>query len=81
MAFYASSQDNEGNYFGRIMSLQGPLFDIEDEDGNPVLTAVNHSDGNQSYQTEKWLVDNQTDKFTMIQSLEIQANEGGKNPP
>ena len=63
------SQDNEGNYFGRIMSLP-PTVRYEDEDGNPVL-GPNHSDGNQSYQPEKWLVDNQTDKFTMIQSLEI----------
>ena len=63
------SQDNEGNDFGRIMSLP-PTVRYEDEDGNPVL-GPNHSDGNQSYQPEKWLVDNQTDKFTMIQSLEI----------
>ena len=51
------------------MSLP-PTVRYEDEDGNPVL-GPNHSDGNQSYQPEKWLVDNQTDKFTMIQSLEI----------
>ena len=48
------SQDNEGNYFGRIMSLP-PTVRYEDEDGNPVL-GPNHSDGNQSYQPEKWLV-------------------------
>ena len=63
------SQGDEGNYFGRIMSLP-PTVRYEDEDGNPVL-GPNSSDGNQSYQPDKWLIDNQTDKFTMIQSLEI----------
>lgn len=47
------SQDNEGNYFGRIMSLP-PTVRYEDEDGNPVL-GPNHSDGNQSYQPENGL--------------------------
>ena len=47
------SQDNEGNYFGRIMSLP-PTVRYEDEDGNPVL-GPNHSDGNQSYQPKNGL--------------------------
>ena len=63
------SQGDESNYFGRIMSLP-PTVRYEDEDGNPVL-GPNASDGNQSYQPDKWQVDNQTDKFTMIQSLEV----------
>lgn len=63
------SQDNEGNYFGRIMSTP-PTVRFEDEDGNPTL-GPNSGDGNQNYQADKWQVDNQTDKFTMIQSFQI----------
>ena len=68
------AQTDEGNYFGRIMSLP-PTVRYEDEDGNPVLGPT-HSDGNQSYQPDKWKVDNQTDKFTMIQSVEIKPMKG-----
>lgn len=63
------SQGDEGNYFGRIMSTP-PTARYEDEDGNPTL-GPNSGDGNQNYQPEKWQVDNQTDKFTMIQSFQI----------
>ena len=70
------SQGNEGNYFGRIMSLP-PTVRFEDEDGNPLL-GPNHGDGNQNYQPDKWQVDNQTDKFTMIQSVEVDLWKGLK---
>lgn len=63
------SQGSESNYFGRIMSTP-PTARYEDEDGNPTL-GINASDGNQNYQADKWQVDNQTDKFTMIQSFQI----------
>lgn len=63
------SQGDEGNYFGRIMSTP-PTVRFEDEDGNPTL-GPNSGDGNQNYQADKWQVDNQTDKFTMIQSFQI----------
>lgn len=63
------SQGDEGNYFGRIMSTP-PTVRFEDEDGNPTL-GPNSGDGNQNYQADNWQVDNQTDKFTMIQSFQI----------
>lgn len=63
------SQSDEGNYFGRVMSAP-PTTRFEDEEGNPLL-GPNYGDGNQAYQADKWQVDNQSDKFTMIQSLEI----------
>lgn len=63
------TQTSEANYFGRIQSLP-PTARFEDEDGN-MLLGSNSSDGNQSYQAHKFLRDNQTDKFTMIQSAEI----------
>ena len=34
------------------------------------------ADGNQSYQPEKWNSDNQTDKFTMVQSFKIDLMKG-----
>ena len=64
------SQGNEYNYFGRIMSTP-PTARFEDEDGNATV-GPNFSDGNQSYQSDKWQVDNQSDKFTMIQTFDIQ---------
>lgn len=63
------SQGNESNYFGRIMSLP-PTARLMDEDGHPLL-GPNAGDGNQSYQADKWQRDYQTDKFTMIQTLEV----------
>lgn len=70
------SQSSEGNYFGRIMSLP-PTVRFDDEDGNPLL-GPNSGDGNQNYQPDKWQVDNQTDKFTMIQSVEVDLWKGLK---
>ena len=63
------TQTSEANYFGRIQSLP-PTARFEDEDGN-MLLGNNAGDGNQSYQAHKFLRDNQTDKFTMIQSAEV----------
>lgn len=62
------TQTSEANYFGRIQSIP-PTARFEDEDGNMLLGA-NSGDGNQSYQAHRFTRDNQTDKFTMIQSFE-----------
>lgn len=64
------SQGSEANYFGRILSVP-PTARYEDEDGNATL-GPSAGDGNQSYQPEKWSVDNQSDKFTMSQAVDIQ---------
>ena len=64
------SQTSEANYFGRIQSLP-PTVRYDDEDGN-MLLGPNSGDGNQSYQPDKWVVDNQSDKFTMIQSFDAE---------
>lgn len=71
-----ATQTSEGNYFGRIMSTP-PTARFADEDGNPLL-GPNDGDGNQSYQKEKFQRDNQTDKFTMIQTVEIDLFKGLK---
>lgn len=63
------TQGSEGYYFGRLMSVP-PTARFIDEDGNPML-GPSVSDGNQSYQADKWQRDYQTDKFTMIQTLEV----------
>lgn len=63
------TQTSEANYFGRVQSVP-PTARFEDEDGN-MLLGNNAGDGNQSYQAHKFLRENQTDKFTMIQSAEI----------
>lgn len=63
------SQTSEANYFSRVISLP-PTVRFTNEDGTPRL-GNNASDGNQSFQPGKWSVFNQTDKFTMNQSLKI----------
>lgn len=68
------SNGSEENYFGRILSVP-PTVRFEDEEGNPLLGS-NVGDGNQNFQPEKWVRDYQTDKFTMIQSLEVQIMKG-----
>lgn len=68
------SNTNEGNYFGRIMSTP-PTSRFEDEDGNATL-GPNVGDGNQAFQPEKWTTFNQSDKFTMIQSFQIDLMKG-----
>lgn len=62
------TQTSEANYFGRIQSLP-PTARFEDEEGN-MLLGTNSGDGNQLYQANRFIRDNQTDKFTMIQSME-----------
>lgn len=68
------SNTSEGNYFGRIMSTP-PTARFEDEAGNPTL-GPNVPDGNQAFQPEKWTNFNQTDKFTMIQSFQVDIMKG-----
>ena len=68
------SNTSEGNYFGRIMSTP-PTVRYEDEEGNMTL-GNNVADGNQAFQPEKWTNFNQTDKFTMIQSFQIDIMKG-----
>ncbi|MGL4520651.1 MAG: SusC/RagA family TonB-linked outer membrane protein [Phocaeicola sp.] len=63
------SQGSEANYFGRIMSTP-PTARFEDEEGNALL-GPNYADGNQSYQADKWENFNQSDKFTMVQTFQI----------
>ncbi|MBZ4651642.1 MAG: outer membrane protein [Proteiniphilum sp.] len=62
------TQTSEANYFGRIQSTP-PTARFEDEEGN-MLLGPNSGDGNQLYQAHRFKRDNQTDKFTMIQSAE-----------
>jgi TonB-linked SusC/RagA family outer membrane protein len=62
------SQSSEANYFGRILSVPMTARYV-DEAGNPVV-GTGAGDGNQNYQPNKWQINNQTDKFTMVQSLE-----------
>ena len=68
------SQGSVENYFGRIMGVP-PTARYEDENGNYLL-GPNVGDGNQLFQPEKWVRDNQSDKFTMIQSLEAEILPG-----
>lgn len=63
------SNGTEAHYFGRVRSLP-PTVRFEDEEGN-MLLGPGTADGNQSYQPDKWQNDNQSDKFTLTQSFEV----------
>lgn len=63
------SNGSELNYFGRVRSLP-PTVLFEDEEGNMML-GPGVADGNQMYQPDKWQQDNQSDKFTMSQSFNV----------
>ena len=63
------SNGSELNYFGRVRSLP-PTVLFEDEEGNMKL-GPGTADGNQMYQPDQWWNDNQSDKFTMSQSIKI----------
>ncbi|MCF0175590.1 MAG: SusC/RagA family TonB-linked outer membrane protein, partial [Bacteroidales bacterium] len=67
---------SEANYFGRVLSIPHTARWM-DEDGNLMLGA-NATDGNQAYQPDKFLEDNQSDKFTMIQKFEVSLPFGFK---
>lgn len=67
------SQGSEENYFGRINSVPTTAR-YTDEDGNPLL-GPNTGDGNQMFQPQKWIRDNQTDKFTMIQAFDVKFTD------
>ena len=68
------SQGSEANYFGRILSVPGTAR-YENEDGK-LLLGPSTGDGNQGFQADRWWEDNQSDKFTMIQSFEITPMKG-----
>ena len=69
-----ASAASEYNYFGRILSTP-PTVRYEDEEGN-LLLGPHYQDGNQAYQLDKFHRDNQSDKFTMNQSLTFDIIKG-----
>lgn len=68
------SQTTEAHYFGRVLSLP-PTVRFHDEDGNPLL-GPSSADGNQNYQPEKWQVDNESEKLSMSQAIQIDFMKG-----
>lgn len=69
-----ASQTAEANYFSRSLSLP-PTFRGYNADGEALL-GPNSSDGNQQYNIDKFIRDNNTDKFTMGQSFKIDLMKG-----
>ena len=67
------SQTSEENYFGRILSIPSTAR-YEDENGKPVI-GLGAGDGNQNYQPGKFTNDYETDKFTMVQTLEAKLTK------
>lgn len=65
-----------GRYFGRLLTLP-PTMRLADEDGNYLL-GNSTADGNFAYELDKFIRENQTDKFSMTQSLEATLFKGLK---
>lgn len=65
---------SEGNYFSRAFSLP-PTFRGYNANGE-LLLGNNSGDGNQKYNIDKFHRDNNTDKFTMVQSFDVKFMEG-----
>lgn len=69
--WYGISPGSRGEveYFNRMLSLP-PTFRGYNADGE-MLLGPNSSDGNQAFNIDKFQQDNNTDKFTMVQSFNI----------
>lgn len=61
-------------YFGRILTVPATIR-LEDEEGNPVI-GIDRTNGNWSYQADKFQRDYQTDKFNMTQTLQANLFDG-----
>lgn len=68
------TQTDEANYFSRVLSLPS-TFRGYNADGE-MLLGPNASDGNQSFQLNKFIRNNNTSKFTIAQSLKIDLSKG-----
>lgn len=64
----------EGNYFGRMLSA--PPTQREYNAAGELLLGTNSGDGNPLFNIDKFIRENQTDKFTMIQSLKFDIYTG-----
>lgn len=69
-----ATQTSEGNYFGRVMSMP-PTLRFEDEDGN-MLLGLGRGDENMRYNIDKFQRFNQTDKFTLGETLDVSIMKG-----
>lgn len=70
----APTQTDEQNYFSRVLSLP-PTFRGYNAAGEALL-GPNAGDGNQNFQMDKFVRDNNTTKFTMGQSFNIDIAKG-----
>lgn len=68
-----ASQTSEAIYFGRALSVP-TTFRGYNANGE-ALMGPNSSDGNQSYQNDRFIRKNQSDKFTMNQTLDFRIIE------
>ena len=69
-----ATQTAEANYFSRCLSLP-PTFRGYNADGE-ILLGPNSGDGNQQYNFDKFVRDQNTDKFTMNQSFTVNFMKG-----
>lgn len=69
-----STNGDESSYFGRIMSTP-PTVRFEDEDGN-MLLGNSTGDGNQNFQNDKFLRDNENMKLTLSQGFSARLFDG-----
>ncbi|TNF44359.1 MAG: TonB-dependent receptor [Bacteroidetes bacterium] len=72
--WYDITNTSEGNYFARMLSA--PPTQREYNANGDLLLGTNSGDGNPLYNIEKFNRDNNTNKFTMSQSLKFDIYKG-----
>lgn len=72
--WYDAVNTGEANYFGRMLSA--PPTQREYNANGDLLLGTNAGDGNPLFNIDKYIRNNQTDKFTMIQSLKFDIYKG-----
>lgn len=72
--WYDINNTSEANYFGRMLSA--PPTQREYNANGELLLGTNSGDGNPLYNIDKFKRDNQTDKFTIIQSFRVDLFKG-----
>jgi len=72
--WYDVINTSEANYFGRMLSA--PPTQREYNANGELLLGTNNGDGNPLYNIDKFKRNNQTDKFTMIQSFKVDLYQG-----
>jgi TonB-linked SusC/RagA family outer membrane protein len=72
--WYDVTTNTEGNYFARMLSAPPTLRQFND--AGEMLLGNNMGDGNPLFNVDNFIRDNQSDKYTMVQSFKVDLMKG-----